>query len=305
MSTEAIPQAETQAQPRSAAEIGFARRLWWCFRRELWENRSLYLVPLAVSALILFAFALRLIHVPQMTHLNQTLDAGHSPAEVEQPYTMAALVMMAVMMVVGIFYALDALYSERRDRSILFWKSLPVSDTETVLTKASIPIIFLPVLTFAVTVATQALMLVVSAIRTAGSPGLSDWSQLHFWNMSSTLFYHLLLAHGLWYAPIWGWLLLASAWSKRMPALWATLPVIAIGLLERIAFNTSYFLNWLVNRLVGSPGTMPGPKSMTIMEALTPPLRDFLLSPAMWFGLALMTVFLYAAIRLRKVRVPL
>ena len=61
------------------------------------------------------------------------------------------------------FYCLDALYGERRDRSILFWKSLPVSDLTTVLSKASIPIVVLPLLTFAVTVATQLIMLLSAA----------------------------------------------------------------------------------------------------------------------------------------------
>ncbi len=67
---------------------------------------------------------------------------------IEQPYTFAAGCIMATAFIVGVFYCLDALHGERRDRSILFWKSLPVSDLTTVLSKASIPLVVLPLLSF-------------------------------------------------------------------------------------------------------------------------------------------------------------
>ena len=73
------------------------------------------------------------------------------------PFTFAALLLMfTTSFIVGVFYCVDALQGERRHRSILFWKSLPVSDlTTTVLSKASIPFAMLPQVTFAVTVVTQ------------------------------------------------------------------------------------------------------------------------------------------------------
>ena len=71
------------------------------------------------------------------------------------PYSHAAMLLMVTAFIVGVFYCLDALHGERRDRSILFWKSLPVSDLTTVLSKASIPLVVLPLLVFAITVATQ------------------------------------------------------------------------------------------------------------------------------------------------------
>ena len=69
----------------------------------------------------------------------------------------------AAAFVVGVFYCLDALHGERRDRSILFWKSLPVSDLTTVLSKASIPLVILPLITFAIVIATQLIMLLLSS----------------------------------------------------------------------------------------------------------------------------------------------
>ena len=87
---------------------------------------------------------------------------------IEKPYDFAALLIMVTTFIVGVFYCLDALYGERRDRSILFWKSLPVSDLTTVLSKASIPLVILPLLTFAITVATQWIMLLLSTAVLAG-----------------------------------------------------------------------------------------------------------------------------------------
>src|SRR5207245_2315921 len=103
---------------------------------------------------------------------------------------------------------LDALHGERRDRSILFWKSLPVSDLTTVLSKASIPLVVLPLLTFTITVAMQLIMLLLSSAVLLGS-GLNVatlWTQLSFVQMSLLLLYHLMTVHALWPAPIYGWL---------------------------------------------------------------------------------------------------
>src|SRR5206468_10746510 len=79
-------------------------------------------------------------------------------------YELAGALIMGTALIVGIFYCLDALYGERRDRSILFWKSLPVSDVMAVLSKLAIPIVILPLLSFAVTVATQFFMLLLSTV---------------------------------------------------------------------------------------------------------------------------------------------
>ena len=69
------------------------------------------------------------------------LDAQSRQQTIEAPYDMAAGLLMLDLLIVGVFYCLDALHGERRDRSMLFWKSLPVSDLTTVLAKASIPLV--------------------------------------------------------------------------------------------------------------------------------------------------------------------
>ena len=68
---------------------------------------------------------------------------------------------------------------------------------------------------------------------------------------SLLLLYHLVMVHSLWYAPIYAWLLLVSGWARRAPFLWAVLPPLAIGVVEKVAFNTSHFAAMLANRISG------------------------------------------------------
>ena len=146
-----------QGQIAAPATIPVSRALYWAVRRELWENHSIYIAPLAVGAVVLMAFSISAILGIGESRLR--LD----PSRPEMPYEMAAGVMMLTILIISVFYCLDALHSERRDRSILFWKSLPVSDVTTVLAKASIPLIVLPLLAFVITIVMQWIMLLVSS----------------------------------------------------------------------------------------------------------------------------------------------
>ncbi|MGE5127321.1 MAG: ABC transporter permease, partial [Betaproteobacteria bacterium] len=277
-------------------------------RREVWENRSIYLAPLAVAAVVLVGFLISTIRLPAKMRAASGLDPMQQYHVVAQPYLVAAGVMMLTTLAVGVFYSLDALYGERRDRSILFWKSLPVSDLTTVLSKAITPVVILPLVTFAVAVGTQSIMLLVSTAVLLGS-GLSAtmlWSHGSLFQLWPMLLHHLLIVHGLWYAPVYGWLLLVSAWARRAPFLWAILPPLAIGVVERIAFNTSHFGAMLAGRLIGGPGGddfMAGSLSMQPMMHFTP--GAFLGSPGLWIGLAVAAAFLGAAVRLRRYRDPI
>jgi len=296
--------AEAPVRSRDVGEIPFRRRFAWLIRREIMENRSIYLAFLAVAPLIVVGFAIRLATMPGKLRAAAALDALHQHAVIEQPYTFAAMLLMFVSVLVSLFYSVDALYGERRDRSILFWKSLPVSDLETVLAKAAIPILVIPVITFVATFFTQVLMLLMTSLRLAGT-GLSVWSQLSFGQMTWVLFYHLVLGHGFWFAPYWGWFLLASAWARRAPFLWATLPVLAVSLLEKIAFNTAYFGQWIAYRFSGGPVSGPGNAEPMTIAGVTPvSWSQSLTSPGFWFGLALTALFLMAAVRLRRLRGP-
>src|SRR6266550_9633250 len=153
MSTQSNAMSESfQSQSIAPAVIPATRMLYWSVRRELWENRSIYLAPLAVAAVALFAFSLSSIAGIWEKPLRL------NPAQPQVPYDLAAGLMMLTGIVVSVFYCLDALHGERRDRSLLFWKSLPVSDLTTVLAKLSIPAIVLPAIIFAVILVTQIVM---------------------------------------------------------------------------------------------------------------------------------------------------
>ena len=295
------------AQAVAPAVISATRTLYWSVRRELWENRSIYIAPLAVAALILFGFLISTIHLPSKMRAAAALDPMQQRVLIVQPYKFAALLLMATYLIVATFSCLDALHGERRDRSILFWKSLPVSDLTTVLSKISIPLVVLPLLTFAITSATQFIMLLLNTAVLAGK-GISVaplWT-LPWFQMSLMLLYHLLAMHGLYYAPIYGWLLMVSAWARRAVFLWAGLPLLAMGVVEKIAFNTTHFAAMLGDRIGGGPEAITYPAQSSAMQEMTLlTVGKFLISPSLWIGLAIFAAFLAAAVRLRRYQGPI
>ena len=280
----------------------------WSVRREIWENRAIYLAPLIVGVVYLIAY------IVGMPHFVQKIRAGlaHSPVDirdiVEEPFDFAALLMMGTTVIVAVFYCLDALYGERRDRSILFWKSLPVSDLTTVLSKAAVPLLVLPIVTFLATAILQSLMLLFgSIVLSANGVGAAPlWSNAHLISRFSVDLYHLITIHSLWYAPFFAWFILVSAWARRAPLLWAFLPIFAIGFLEKIAFNTTFFLRILLTRFVGE---IPQPTNMPQMSPVDPSMpldfAKFLVSPGLWVGLLITAAFLFLAVRVRRYRDPI
>ena len=300
--------AESVSRSEAApVEISPARRMGWSIVRELWENRSIYIAPMAVAAVFLVGFFIGLVRLPDRMRAALALNPVQQRAAIEQPFVMAAIMLMAIQLIVAVVYCLDAFYGERRDRSVLFWKSLPVSDLTTVLSKASIPILVIPLVTFAVTLATQLIMLLAASAVLAGS-GMSPAplsTHVPLFETSLINLGHLVLYHGIWWAPFYGWLLMVSAWANRAPFLWATLPPIAIGVVEKIAFNSSYFGAMVRHRLGADSvsATPMGGMTMDMLKLHSP--GDFLLRPGLWFGLALTAVFLFAAVRLRRYRGPI
>jgi ABC-2 type transport system permease protein len=291
------------------AVVSATRPLYWSVRRELWENRWIYLAPLAVAAVFLFGFLISVIHLPAHMRALPANDPAQRWEAISMPYNIVAGVMMATLILMSLFYSADALHSERRDRSILFWKSLPVSDRTTVLAKASVPLVILPLLTFAITIATHWIMLLMSSVVLLGSgmSAASLWKELSVFQMWRLLLYHLLTAHALWPFPLYCWLLLVSGWARRATLLWAALPVVAIGGIEKLAFHTSHFATLVGARLIGASAPTaftPGDAFPTgPMTHITP--GGFLSTPSLWIGLAAAAVFLAAAVRVRRYRGPI
>ena len=285
------------------------RPLYWSVWRELWENRSIYIAPLIVAAVQVFGFAISTIGLAERRRAVLLLDPAKQRAAIEQPYDIAAMMMIFTVFIVGVFYCLDALHGERRDRSILFWKSLPVSDLTTVLSKAIIPLAVLPLIAFAITVCVQLIMLLMSSanLLVHGVSPATTWAHFPVFQNWLVLLYGL-IAIALWHAPIYGWLLLVSGWARRATFLWAVLPFIVIQIFEKITFGTSYFASMLKHRLMGfGPQAFDfhGHSHPTIdsLAQLTP--GRYLGSPGLWIGLAFAAVFLAAAVRLRRYRGPI
>src|SRR5688500_9243976 len=246
-----VTEFPVDARENAPPTISETRPMYWSVRRELWENRSTWMAPLAISALLLFGFLLSTLALP-----SRVRGAAHDPAKervvVSTPFDVTAGVPMVIAFVVGFFYCLDALYGERRDRSILFWKSLPISDRTTVLSKAAIPMVVIQLIIFAIVIAAHTVILVFSSLVLAIS-GLNArelLGEVHLVQRQVAFLYGL-IAIALWHAPIYAWLLLVSAWARRSAFLWAVLPLGSIAAMERIVFGSSHFGKLLGYRLIG------------------------------------------------------
>ena len=286
------------------------RPLYWSVWRELWENRSIYIAPLIVAGVQVFGFAISAIGLAERRRAALALgDPVKLRAGMEQPYDIAAMMMIFTVFIVGVFYCLDALHGERRDRSILFWKSLPVSDLTAVLSKVTIPLVVLPVICFALVVCVQLIMVLETSVVliSHGMSPATTWTFIPFFQDWLVLLYGLITI-SLWHAPIYGWLLLVSGWARRATFLWAVLPFIAIQILEKIAFGTAHFRAFLGHRLFGfAPHAFgfhgEGHPTIDSLAQLTP--GRYLASPGLWLGLLAAAAFLAAAVRLRRYRGPI
>jgi ABC-2 type transport system permease protein len=292
----------------SAAATRVTPTFCWSVKRELWENRSIYIAPLIVAAVELLGMLVGSIHLPERRRMALLLDPAHRRAAIELPYDIAAMMIIVTAFIVGFFYCLDALYGERRERSILFWKSLPVSDRTTVLSKASIPLLVLPPIVFAIVVVTQFFMLLISsAVLMPSGLASTSWANFNLLQQS-VIFLYSVVVIALWHAPIYGWALLISGIARRATFLWAVMPFIAISIFEKITFNTDYFFSMLKHRLLGAGDTafdfqMHHTIAIDSLSQLTP--ARFLATPGLWVGLLFAAAFVMAAVRLRRYRGPL
>jgi ABC-2 type transport system permease protein len=302
----AVAESPPDGQAAAPAAMSATRPLYWSIRRELWENHSIYIAPLVVAAVVLLGFLIGAIFMPASMRDVSMLDPAQQGAALVKRYLATVMPLLLTGFLVAVFYCLDALHSERRDRSILFWKSLPVSDFTTVLSKAIIVLVVLPLVTFAVIVALQLIILLLSTPITL-LKGLSVaplWTRLPVLRMWLLAFYGLAVL-ALWHAPIYGWLLLVSGWARRATFLWALLPPLAVGVVERIGFGTWHFASLLKSRVFGDFGGAFNPHDIAAdgLPGLEP--LNFLSSPGLWIGLAVAAAFFAAAARLRRYREPI
>ncbi len=286
-----------------------ARSFYWSVRRELWEHRAITIAPTGIAALAVVGFLLgagRLTNVVRA--LAKPAGAGGGEA-LMNPYAFVGVAVIATGVFVALFYAVGALYGERRDRSLLFWKSLPVSDLTTVLAKAAIPIVVVPALTFVLLVVADVMMLGIATVAVVAA-GLDPRL---LWAHMSPGFMWLVMAYGLpyvalSYAPIYAWLILVSAWARRGPFLWALGVPLAICLVERLALGTSHFGSMLIGAFtdgIGEAFSVNGAGEAPIHSVADIDLFRLAANPHLWIGLVVGAAFLGAAVRLRRSAEPI
>ena len=297
-------------------------RLIWLIRREVWEHKAIWVAPAILIGCFLLLVATGNVHVGPIGNMDET-PLGTFPREVQLrllliAYAGLALVVFMVMGIVAFFYSIDSLYADRRDRSVLFWKSLPLSDAETVLSKFAVAVVVIPL------VALVAALIAQLVIATGGSVKLamSGMSAGVMWQPEAILggFTVALLwcvTAMLWYAPIVGYLMLASAWAPRGPFLWAVLPPVAILLLERVVLYSQHVGDFVAGRLFGLykllgsrnepageiSGADVGPEVTKLSNIdLVGSLQDFYSSPDLWLGVVAAALLLAAAMWVRRYR---
>jgi ABC-2 type transport system permease protein len=299
----------TDERSEVSGQMPDVRPFYWSVWREVWENRSLYVAPLIVAVVLVLGFLVSSVGLAERRQVVLLLGPEKARAGIEMPYDVAAMMLIFTAFIVGVFYCLDGLYGERRDRSILFWKSLPVSDLTTVLSKMTIPLAVLPLIILASIMATQLVMLFWTSgvLIGHGMSPASTWTAIP-WIQNWLVLVYGLIVIALWHAPIYGWALLVSSIVRHAAFLWAVLPLIAIGIFERITFGTGHFLSMLRYRVFGfAPGAFGfEPKHGVAIDSLwqlTP--GKYLSNPGLWIGLIVAALFVAIAVRLRRYRGPL
>jgi ABC-2 type transport system permease protein len=309
------------------------KRLLALIRREYWENKgALRTTPLVIGGVYI---AFLLMSIFTTAHIDSDLYTfkeairlmGEQPAQLRgeimyQGMLGSSVMFTVVMSFVVFFYLLGALYDDRKDRSILFWKSLPASDTMTIASKLLTAMVLAPLTFLAVLIATHILMAIIGSLMVL-SVDANPWSlflslvnPFKAWSMIAASW----LAQSIWALPLYGWLLLVSAFAPRVPLLFATLPPLIFSVLQVwIDFLRTFTLksnvvgvikDWFFNSpailtaevedgggkiALGVPLTSDFDHSVTLVNIL-----DRLFSLQMLGGLVVATVFLAGALWLRR-----
>jgi ABC-2 type transport system permease protein len=221
------------------------------------------------------------------------------------------------MLIYSTWYLLECLYADRKDRSVLFWKSLPISDTTTVMSKLAMSLIVIPLVYFAAADLTTLLMAFIVSVRASSYIGGALW-HADLWLQLQALWVYLILTTALWYLPVAGYLLVVSAWARRAVMLWAILPPLGLLLAERWFFGTHVIAGQIGRRLMDYASVAfhtragEGAWVTTIIDKdviRTPAsiwslldINGFFAYPATWIGAAVGAALIAGAIQLRTRR---
>jgi ABC-2 type transport system permease protein len=280
----------------------------WLIRREFWENRAIWLIPTVFGGMLILAALFGHVQLPPLSSPNDSRNFGAA-------FIVAfGLMFYSVMSIYATWYLLDSLYADRKDRSILFWKSLPVSDTDTVMSKLIVALIIIPVVSFIAADITALLAAFIVSIR-ARDAGSALW-QPDLWLQMQVLWGYAIVTAAIWYLPVAGWLMLVSAWAKRAVILWSFLPPLVLYIIAAWFLHTNVVGRVLSRRLTGLPMialNASGGQSWHVDDAthtlylpssvfhfINP--SGFFSSPETWIGAALGVALIAGAIQLRMRR---
>ena len=274
-------------------------------RRELWEHRALWVAPLIIAALYLLISLIPDFRKGMQASGN-VMDTTTLPAV--GPSLVFFTLLFGLMSMVIFFYLSDCLYAERKDRSILFWKSLPVSDSATVLSKLLVAMVVVPVGLYLLALVTNLAVSGIFFVQMRANPLRvhHTWNLLDWLRLNAVLLADILVI-SLWYAPVAAYQLLISAWARGSVLIWTLMPPVALVLGERLLFRT-----WYVSSLIGerlglgfSAVSQQHSASLNLQAgALFERINalGLLASAQLWVGVAVAAAFVFATIRIRRYR---
>ncbi len=293
-------------------------------RREIWEHRSIYVTPMAIASIVTLGVLAMLIFASGFAaELDAVIfGATNIAGETERKAALTlyflgtSWLFLVALAILTVFYCLDSLYAERKDKSILFWRSMPVTDAETVISKLIIALLVIPVAAIIGIIVTHLVNLVVTSVWVSmkgGDASLLIWgsvSLLDNW-LAAVI---VILATGIWMSPFIGWFLFVSAYTKRSPLLMAFMPLFLLALLEKIILRTHVFAEHVLGRGDGMPLIRTDnikrffdEEQWRIAEGATSLLVhldivQFLTSSSTWAGIIVCGLLSTAAIYVRRYR---
>jgi ABC-2 type transport system permease protein len=295
--------------PRSPSR-GFAagRLLAWSVRRELWQHRAVFVVPALISAFFIGAALLAALTGPDLIRQLHEADPGRRAQFLAMPLAISGEVLRFIGFVIAAAYSIGAFYTERRDRSLLFWKSLPVPDWIAAVGKAAIPLAVVPAITMVAITVTYAAMLLIESIAflVAGfSPAtlLSESAVISILpGMAAAIVFQT-----LWQAPLYGFLLLISSWASRVPVLFVLLAPPAAAIIESFVFGTSWVFDTVKARFTdGFANVMSRDAHAQLADpGAVGNAIAYLAAPAVWAGLLVAAGFIALTVWMRRRAEPI
>ncbi len=292
-------------------------------RREVWESRSLWIAPLVVSGLMLLAVALggrmdahpgiHFGHHAESSSESSSIAPFVSLTKGQAAYAVGisgiTFTLLFVLAIMVFFYLLDSLLAERKDRSILFWKSLPISDAEVVTSKALTGLVLTPMYVLLLSAVTQVLVGLVVGMRLGSTDigGVIPAFDFAVWSKVQVAFWTLAPAVILWYLPLAAYLLLVSVWARKNAFLWAVLPPVAVQLVEGLLLQSSHFGKFLLHRFVGvyqllDLDSMRDTAGASPLGEFVGHVGNVFASYETWLGVLAAAVIMVAVVRIRRYR---